>query len=91
MDQESALFLFPIGQRVRWAGAPTYCYWISQRRWTERAILGPIVEYALCRAAPHDTRFVWVYEADLTPWDDPDGPSAPPHSPAPTPPAVRET
>jgi hypothetical protein len=73
MDQERALFRFQLGQGVRWAATPTRQDWVERRRWTERAILGPVVEYHL------GLDVGWVYEADLTAWDAPDAPSIRPH------------
>jgi hypothetical protein len=67
-DQLGALFRFHLGQGVRWAGDTTHCYWITQRRFTERDRLGPVVEYALCWLGPHGLDVRWVYEADLTRW-----------------------
>lgn len=63
-------FQFALGQHVRWAGEPTQPYQIRQRRWTERAIGGPVVEYYLPWRGPHGPDVGWVYEADLTCWPD---------------------
>jgi hypothetical protein len=64
-------FQFALGQHVRWAGDPTHRYQIGQRRWTERIVLGPVVEYYLCWRAPHGPDAGWVSEADLTRWQEP--------------------
>jgi hypothetical protein len=62
-------FQFAIGQHVRWAGDPTRCFWIRQRLWTERDLLGPVVEYDLCWLDPLGPDVGWVYEADLERWE----------------------
>jgi hypothetical protein len=35
-------------------------YWITQRRWTERESLGPVVEYLLRGPEPHNPALTWV-------------------------------
>jgi hypothetical protein len=61
-------FQFDLGQHVHWAGDLTHCYQIGQRRFTERTLLGPVVEYALCWPGTHGPVVRWAYEADLTRW-----------------------
>jgi hypothetical protein len=56
------LFRYRRGQWVTWTGAPAHPYCIAQRRWTERDILGPVVEYLLIGLEE------WAYEPDLEPW-----------------------
>lgn len=63
-------FRFRIGQKVHWAAQPGTLYQVAWRRWTERMLFGPVVEYRLCPLAQTlDTWPVlyWAAEADITP------------------------
>ena len=44
-DEYANMFRFPMGQCARWVEQPRTRYYIYQRRWTQREILGPVVEY----------------------------------------------
>jgi hypothetical protein len=64
------LFRYRQGQHVRWAEAPQTPCTVCQRRWTQRDILGPVVEYLLVGPARDHAGdgLPWVSEADLEPW-----------------------
>jgi hypothetical protein len=65
------MFRYRLGQRVRWAEFPADVQVIVQRRWTQRQIPGPIVEYRLADVARKpESVAVWVYEADIEAWPD---------------------
>ena len=74
-DPHATLFRFRLGVCVRWAGAPAHPLTIVQRRWTERDILHPVVEY-LCRLPREGTDaagrgyavYEWIDEPDLVAW-----------------------
>ena len=65
------LFLYRHGQYVAWAAHPGVRWRIVWRRYTERDILGPIVEYLLepmeVEAARTLGGGVWAAEPDVTP------------------------
>ena len=65
-------FRFTLGQVVCWLEHPDVLWVICQRRWTERPILDPMVEYLLGRReSPAAARDVWVFEDELAPWEAP--------------------
>lgn len=70
-DPYGDMFRFPLGTRVRWAEHPSRCSTIYQRRWTEREILAPVVQYRF-RSGPdaHGYGYEWVVETDLTTCED---------------------
>jgi hypothetical protein len=69
-DAYAHLFRFQMGQCVRWAAQPTEAYIITQRRWTQRDIVAPVVEYLLCRRDRQGEAVGWGYEPDLVTWDE---------------------
>lgn len=71
-DPHADLFRFRLWQMVRWANNPETCYLVSWRRWTERPVLGTIVEYYLRprREAHLLLTGLWVSEDDLEPWEE---------------------
>ena len=71
-DPYAAWFLYRQGAVVRYAGAPDTPFTISQRRWTQRDVLGPTIEYLLWPQDLAGEYPGWVYEPDVTPWPDPD-------------------
>jgi hypothetical protein len=75
-DPYAHLFQFQRGQAVRWAGDRTTRYTITQRRWTQRDVLGPVVEYLVQTKTPERAWREWVYEADLTAWQEEDPPES---------------
>jgi hypothetical protein len=67
---DTATFRYDLGQEVRWAESPRTPYVIVQRRWTQRDVFAPLVEY-LCTPRRAVRRIpAWVGEPDLEPWDD---------------------
>ncbi len=60
-------FRYDQGQLVSWAGVGRWH--VSWRRWTERDILSPLVEYGLVLSdvEPPRGRVIWVAEADVLP------------------------
>jgi hypothetical protein len=69
-DPSASLFRFQRGQAVRWAGNSTARYIIVQQRWTQRAGLQPVVEYLVQTTPPPMPGFGWVFEGDLTAWQE---------------------
>ena len=68
-DEYADMFRFPMGQCVRWAEQPPRGCYISQRRWTQREILAPVVQYRFRTSKADDTlAYSWAYEADLEAW-----------------------
>jgi len=74
-DPYADMFRFQIGECVRWAQYPRDRFWIGQRRWTERDLFAPLVEYHLLMGERTRQFVGWAYDADLMLWDD-DEPSA---------------
>jgi hypothetical protein len=66
--QVVATFLYRTQQAVRWACAPDQPWRVVQQRWTERDVLGPLVDYLLCDATGATA---WALEPDVGPWDMP--------------------
>jgi hypothetical protein len=68
-DEYADMFQFHMRQQVRWAEDPDSCYVIAQRRWTQREILAPFVEYRLRLRFASDTlggtMSLWVLESAL--------------------------
>lgn len=71
-DPYADMFRFRIGDCVRYAEHPTQPYSVGQRRWTERAILAPVVEYRL-RLGEDGYAITWAYEPDLVLWSEEEG------------------
>jgi len=70
-DAYSDMFRFTLGQCVRWTESPYQRHWVGQRRWTEREILAPLVQYRLRFGKPEDGPLLeWARQEDLTPWED---------------------
>jgi hypothetical protein len=71
-DEYTDLFRYRIGQGVRWADYPHKQHFVGQRRWTQREVLPPVVEYRLLlEPLGHDTVWMaWVPEADLELWEE---------------------
>jgi hypothetical protein len=69
-DEYADMFRFRLGQRVRWAEYPHEPHVIGQRRWTQREILAPVVEYRLRFKAHKGSLMGWVSEADLEVWEE---------------------
>lgn len=59
-------FLYKQGDLVQWAGTT---WRISQRRYTERDVMGPVHEYGLIREgwAPYSNGLTWALEPDVLP------------------------
>ena len=70
-DPYAAWFLYRQGAVVRYAGAPDTPFTISQRRWTQRDVMAPLVEYLLWPVPPGEGETGWVYEPDIEPWPAP--------------------
>lgn len=70
MERRRVTFLFHRGQAVRWADYPYVSYYVCQRRWTERDVMPPIVEYGLVMYQGRGEMW-WAVEADLEPWEAP--------------------
>ena len=73
-DNYADMFHFTMGQCVREAEHPRTRYYIYQRRWTQREILDPIVQYRF-RASKAGTDMgyldhAWVHEPDLEAWQE---------------------
>jgi hypothetical protein len=65
------MFRFRLGQAVRCADYPTKRHYVGQRRWTERRILAPLVEYRLTFSATDDSWALgWVRDEDLQVWEE---------------------
>jgi hypothetical protein len=69
-DRYTNLFRFQMGQCVCWAAQPTEPHVICQRRWTQRDLLAPVVEYLLCKRDKQGEAVGWGYEPDLMAWDE---------------------
>lgn len=69
-DPYADMFRFQMGQWVRWAEYPHDGHYIGQRRWTQREILEPLVEYRLRFAAVKGGWIAWVPERELIAWDE---------------------
>ena len=67
-DEYADRFRFQIGQCVRWAAYPNERHWIGKRRWTQREIMSPVVEYQLQLSQTSSSNIGWAYEADLEAW-----------------------
>lgn len=67
-DDYADMFRFRLGDCVQYAEYPERKHYIIQRRWTQRAILAPVVEYRLSLSAKSEHSTSWVFEHDLTPW-----------------------
>ena len=69
------LFLFAHGQVVRWLAFPDVAWRIVWRRYTERDIMGPLVDYRVEPVEAVAAREVgaggWADEADLEAWPAP--------------------
>lgn len=61
-ERRSAHFRFALGARVLWFGT---AYVVDRRRWEERRLLGPVVQYGLVDAQAPGPVVVWAEEADL--------------------------
>jgi hypothetical protein len=68
-DEYAEMFLFREGQAVYWAEAPDERFVVVERRWTQRELLGPVIEYRLRTQVDSTTLGLvmtpWVSEADL--------------------------
>lgn len=64
MQTTDDLFQFPLGTLVSW-GARHTRYLIVQRRYTERDLLGPVVEYLLGSCRHPEIPLQWVNASDL--------------------------
>lgn len=69
-DDYADMFRFPLGACVRWAESPSHRYYIGQRRWTQREILSPVVEYHLRLGDSKGYFIAWVLEPDVMAWED---------------------
>lgn len=69
-DPYADMFRFRIGDTVRYAEYPAERHYIGQRRWTQREILDPVVEYRLRLGKTRGHMMGWIPDADLTPWVD---------------------
>lgn len=60
----TARFLFALGARVVWGEMG---YVIDRRRWEERRLMGPVVQYGLVEGEgnPPGPVILWADEADL--------------------------
>jgi hypothetical protein len=68
-DDYADMFRYRLGQRVRWAEHPAKPHEILQRRWTQRQILAPVVQYHL-GYGESGMAIAWVREEDIEPWTD---------------------
>lgn len=69
-DDYADMFRHRLGDCVRWAEYPRRRHYVSQRRWTQREILAPVVEYRLMLSKAGDTGSMgWVHEWDLEVWE----------------------
>jgi len=68
-DDYADMFRFRLGEVVRWAEYPHDRCVVGQRRWTQREILAPVVEYRLRLHATKGGLMGWVSEADLEAWE----------------------
>jgi hypothetical protein len=67
-DHPPPTFRYQQGQEVVWAGFSLARFEMTGRRWTERAMLAPVVEYRL-RFTISDTEMPgWVDESARDPW-----------------------
>ena len=69
-DEYADMFRFHLCQAVRWAEYPHEPYYIGQRRWTQREMLAPLVEYRLRLSKARGSLMSWVPEFDLAPFED---------------------
>jgi hypothetical protein len=69
-DPYADMFRFQMGQCVHWAEYPHERHYIGQRRWTQREILEPLVEYHLRLGASKGGWLAWVNERELLAWDE---------------------
>ena len=73
-DEYADMFRFPMGACVRWAEQPSTRFYISHRRWTQREILAPVVQYRFRTSKPgtayRSVGYEWVYEADIEAWEE---------------------
>lgn len=68
-DEFGDMFRYRIGQCVRWADWPQRPHYVGQRRWTQRKVMAPVVEYKLFLSETGDSGYVaWVIEADVEVW-----------------------
>jgi len=64
-DPYADMFRFPIGAYVHWVEYPTERYYVGQRRWTQREILAPLVEYRLRLSKTTGGLGMWINEQDV--------------------------
>ena len=71
-DEYADMFRYRLGQCVRWAEYPHERHYVAQRRWTQRSILAPVVEYRLTLASTGKGGGLmgWVGEADVEAWEE---------------------
>ena len=67
-DPSADMFRFRIGQPVRWSEYPHERYFVGQRRWTEREVVAPLVEYRLRMRESGGPMLSWVPDHELLPW-----------------------
>jgi hypothetical protein len=67
-DEYGDMFRFRLGQEVRTADEPARKQWVTERRWTQRRILGPVVEYRLGTSADA-IGLLWFGEDDMQAWE----------------------
>lgn len=66
MERVSILFLYTKGQQVRFGGWAEV-FIVQRRRYTEREVMAPLVEYLLQPPAGGHLDEFWALEADMTP------------------------
>jgi hypothetical protein len=69
-DEYADMFRYRMGQSVRWADVPYERHWVGQRRWTQREVMGPVVEYRLRMNKARGGFLGWVYESELEAWEE---------------------
>lgn len=62
---------------MRWAEYPYERYYVGQRRWTQREILEPVVEYHLRMRETTGIFIAWVRDYNLMAWEEAEGESQP--------------
>lgn len=60
-QRRTGYFRFALGARVLWLGT---AYLVDRRRWEERRLFGPVVQYGLVDVHAPGSVVVWVDEAD---------------------------
>jgi hypothetical protein len=69
-DDYADMFRYRLGDVVQYAEYPGRKHYVLQRRWTQRAILAPVVHYKLSLSDKDEHTIGWVREPDLAPWQE---------------------